>query len=236
MDFFDLFPIFQQSTHPALKGRSLRLLSLSGIAYDKEAYYFELSPRRYWVNPPGGKLTIGVRGAQVRPRAAPGSPLELLLHHIHEDWGSKPNFFPSGSTYLLEDDDYALLKGGNLQQQPDAPHLIILTAPRLGGGKMPDALAQAIYFLQLAEAPITPQTTGLLKIKHNSLGDFLSREQWTYKQLEDSAWAEVLYTEVLPTAANLRPVLAVRGLAQLWQAGLLPSGSTPASLEQKVSE
>lgn len=232
MDFFGVFPIFQQSEHPSLKGRELRLLSLSGIAYDEAAYYFELSPRRYWVNPPGGKLTVGVRGAQVRLRAAPGSPLDILLSYIRETWGSEPQFLPGGSTYLLESEQYALLPGGTWQQQPDAPHIIILTAPRLGGAKMPDALVQAIYFLQLAEPPVAPQTTGIVRIERESLGDFLAREQWSYRELQVPSWAEVLYADAVPAKANLRPVLAVRGLAKLWQAGLLPGSPAKPLLEQ----
>lgn len=232
MDFFDVFPIFQQTEHPSIKGRSLRLLSLSGIAYTQAAYYFELSPRRYWVTPPGGELTIGVRGAQVRLRAISGSPLDILLRHIREAWGSEPQFFPGGSTYLLENGQHALLVGGDLRQQPDAPHIIMLTAPRLGGAKTPDALVQALYFLQLVEPPATPQTTGIVRIERESLGDFLAREQWSYRQLQEQAWAEILYADAVPAKANLRPVLAVRGIAKLWQEDWLPSGPAKSLSEQ----
>ncbi len=232
MDFFDVFPGFQQAEHPSLKDRSLRLLSLSGIAYTQAAYYFELSPRRYWVNPPGGELTIGVRGAQVRLRAAPGAPLDLLLSYIRETWGSDPQFFPGGSTYLLEGEQYALLPGGSLWQQPDAPHILILTAPRLGGTPMPDALVQALYFLQLAEPPTTSQPPGILRIARDALGDFLAREQWSYRELQEQVWAEILYADAVPAEANLRPVLAVRGIAKLWQEDWLPSGPAKSLSEQ----
>ncbi len=232
MDFFDVFPIFQQAEHPSLKGRSLRILSLSGIAYTQAAYYFELSPRRYWVNPPGGELTIGVRGAQVRLRAALGAPLDILLNHIRDTWGSEPQFFPGGSTYLLENGQYALLAGGDLRQQPDAPHIIILTAPRLGGTKTPDALVQALYFLQLAAPPTASQSPGILRIARDVLGDFLTREQWSYRQLQAQSWAKILYADAVPAKANLRPVLAVRGIARLWQEGRLPSGHAKSLSEQ----
>ncbi|HEY88732.1 MAG TPA: hypothetical protein G4N98_03235 [Thermoflexia bacterium] len=232
MDFFDVFPIFQQAEHSSLKGRFLRLLSLSGVAYTPTAYYFELSPRRYWVNSPGGELTIGVRGAQVRLRAAPGAPLELLLRHIREAWGCEPQFFPGGSTYLLEGEQYALLAGGNLRQQPDAPHILILTAPRLGGAQTPDALVQALYFLQLAEPPTNSQSSGMLRIARDALGDFLAREQWSYQELQEQVWAEMLYTDAVPVTANLRPVLAVRGIAKLWSAGWLPCGLSKSLSEQ----
>ncbi len=220
MDLFEVFPSLRQQADPALAGRSLRLLSLSAIAYDDDAYFFELSRPRYWVEAESESPTIGVGGAKIRLRE-PSAPLDALLAHVREQWRVEPIFLPGNQTYLLEGDRSAVLRGGDWMAPP-TPHLLILTPPRLGGANTPDALAQASYFVHLHESPRPLRTVGIVRVERDALGAFLAQERWLMIKLLAQSWADVQWADEVPPKAYVRPVLALRGLRRLWNAGLFP--------------
>ena len=229
MDFFEVFPHLRAEQDASLKGRALRLLALFGIAYDDAAYYFELSRRRYWVRSAAGHVTLGVGGAQVH-LDSPRAPLKSLAHHIREAWLSEPEIFPGGPLYLLEGDRCVVLSG-TASRTLLTPHILILTPPRLGGAKMPDALVQAAYFLHLRKPPTPAGVPGLLRVERASLGDFLAHEQWPLRELLSQPWAAMLSSKSLPAEAILRPVLSLRGLRRLWQERLFPLDRIATELE-----
>lgn len=204
-----------------MQGRSLRLLNLAGIPYDADAYYFELSASRYWVQPPGAEqVTIGVGGVQVR--SVGREPLNTLLTHVRENWQREPSFFPAGKTYVLEGERIAVLD--EEQQVYQTPHLLILTPPRLGGPNMPDALVQAVYFLGLESQPQPRKTPGLLRIEQEAVAAFLGAERWSVDEIRKQLWATLQDIETLPENAAFRPVLALRGLRRLEKAGFISMG------------
>ncbi len=219
MDFFDVFPQFRTMEDPSLHNRSLRLLNLAGIPYDADAYYFELSASRYWVQPHGAeRVTIGVGGVQIR--LAGRRPLQALLSHVRESWGGVARFLPTGKTYLLDGERMAVVSADDHQERA-APHMLILTPPRLGGPNMPDALVQAVYFLALEERPQPRETPGLLRVEQQAMATFLEMERWAVDVLHAQPWATLHHTGTLPENAALRPVLALRGARRLQKAGLL---------------
>jgi hypothetical protein len=224
VDFFEVFPQFEDVTDPSLAGRALRLIAVFGIARDDSAYYFEMSRERYWRHLPDGTVAIGVSGAQAQVEDA-SRPLKPLFRHVRDAWNSEPEFFPAAHTYLVEGERYVVLNGGSFAQ-PTTPHLLVLTPPRLGGGEVPDALVQAVYFLGLRRPPYPLKVPGLVAVKREALGDFLGREGWPLLQLEAQPWAEVLSSEALAPSSYLRPVLALRAVQRLWQEGLFPPGVT----------
>jgi hypothetical protein len=220
LDLFEVFPSLRQHDDPSLKGRSLRLLSLAAIVYDEDAYYFELSQPRYWIQAESTSPTIGVGGVKLRlTRSA--APLDLLLDHLRERWRSELEFLPGTQAYLLEDDRSVVLEGSDWMQ-PTTPHLLILTPPRLGGANTPDALAQVVYFIGLKKPPRPIRTTGIVRIKRPALGTFLAEENWLLVRLLAQSWADVEHAADIPPKARLRPVLALRGLRRLMEAELFP--------------
>lgn len=220
MDFFEVFPSLQRHADPSLQGRSLRLLSLAAIAYDDDAYYFELSQPRYWVQTDSDTPTIGVGGVKVRLTRA-GSPLQVLLDHVRKSWQAEPVLLPSNRIYLLEEDRCAVLNGGDWME-PTTPHLVILTPPRLGGANTPDALAQAIYFVHLRQPPRPVRTSGIVQVEREQLSTFLAQERWLMIKLLAQSWADLWQADDVPSKAYLRPVLALRGLRRLWEEDLFP--------------
>jgi len=222
LDFFEVFPSLRRHADPSLQGRSLRLLSLAAIAYDDDAYYFELSQPRYWVQTDSDTPTIGVGGAKVRLTQA-ASPLQVLLDHVRETWRTEPEFLPGNQSYLLEEDRCVVLSGGDWME-PTTPHILILTPPRLGGANTPDALAQAIYFFRLRQPPRPSRTSGIVQVERDALSTFLDQERWLMIKLLAQSWADVRWADDVPPRAYLRPVLALRGLRRLWEEGLFPIG------------
>ena len=219
MDFFEAFPHLRQEQDPALKGRALRLIGLSGIAYDDAAYYFEVTQQRYWTQVPGGKLAIGVGGIQAKLSSSQ-QLLKTLFRQVRDVWLTEPQRVPGGGTTLLEGERCTLLSG-EYDAEVAMPHLLLLTTPQLGGGEVPDALVQVVYRVKLRKPPYPGQVPGIVRISREALGTFLSQEQWPLADLAKESWVEVLATELLPDAAYLRPVLALRGLQRLWQKGWL---------------
>lgn len=238
MNLFEIFPELTSSTAPALRGRALRLIGLSALAYDERAFYFELAHQRFWVSPPAtGTLTIGVGGAQC-PMPSLQSPVSALVRHLRKEWGSKSDYFPTGQAYLLEDGALTVLPGATLTE-PNLPYLLLLTPPRLGGGdEVPDALVQAVYLLRLRRPPSAEKVAGLLRVDHTALEEFLGQELWPLEALLARPWAALDAPRPLPQTATLRLVLALRGLRELWQSGYRPAlspGGAPLNLPQELN-
>lgn len=229
MDLFEAFPQLRRVESKVLQGRALRLLSISALVYDENAYYFELSQPRYWVRSAEGETTIGVGGAKARYEGE-GSPLEALFQHLREAWKGEPTYFPAGQIYVVEGEEAVVLQGGDLMAST-TPHLLVLTPPRLGGGEVPDALAQAVYFVRLRGQPYPVTVPGILEVQKDHLGDFLDQESWRLIRLLAQPWADLLSSEPLPEQAFLRPVLALRALRQLRQGNLFPLSLETSGVE-----
>lgn len=224
MDLFEAFPQLQAVENERLVGRALRLLSISALAHDEDAYYFELSQPRYWVRSAEGETTIGVGGAKARYEGE-GSPLEALFQHLREAWKGALTYFPTGQIYVVEGEEAVVFEGGDLMAST-TPHLLVLTPPRLGGGEVPDALAQAVYFVSLEHKPYPVAVPGILEVQRDHLGDFLDQPSWRLIRLLAQPWADLLSSEPLPEQAFLRPVLGLRALRKLWQEDLFPLSLT----------
>ncbi len=218
MDFFEAYPALQALSHPALEGRSLRLIALAALAYDREGYYFALSEPRYWIRR-DGETAIGVGGLQTRPDARP--PFRTLSRHLREIWHSRVDLPPTPHLYLLWPEDEEIVSLEGVRERWGLPHLLLLTPPRLGGEPMPDALVQAVYFLRLHRPPHPARP--LLKVEHEALPAFLARaEPWPVTELLAAPWATLLGAEQLPKDGKLRPILALRALQRLHHAALFP--------------
>jgi len=102
------------------------------------------------------------------------------------------------------------------------PHLFVLTPPRLGGGEVPDALVQALYLLPARRVGPSPDSTSLLRVNRSALADFLSVGAWPVRDVLAQPWVELLAAETPPDDALLQPVLALRALRSLMEAGVLP--------------
>ncbi|MBN2006218.1 MAG: hypothetical protein JXA21_22875 [Anaerolineae bacterium] len=226
MNLFDVYPQLNREQTRLLKNRALRLIALSGLVYDTQAFYFELGDSRFWGHLPDGSVVIGVGAAKVQPDAT-HPPHRALVRHLRRHWQCDVALFSTGHTYILgEDNQVAVL------QDVDAatPYVFILTAPQLGGSEMPDALVQALYLLPLrhwrgkAGAPGTSRA--LLRIQHEALGRFLEPVDWALDVLLEQPWAMLhnadAGTTPLPDVVRLRPVLVLRGLQDLLHAGALP--------------
>ncbi len=218
MDLFDAYPALRDLSHPVVEGRSLRLIALAALAYDREGYYFALSEPRYWIQR-AGETAIGLGGLQTRPDARP--PFQTLSRHLRQVWRSRVELPPAEHLYLLwpEDEEVVPLEG--VRERWGLPHLLLLTPPRLGGEPMPDALVQAVYFLRLRRPPHAARP--LLKVAHEALPTFLSRvEPWPVAELRAAPWATLLGADRLPDDGKLRPILALRALQRLHHAALFP--------------
>lgn len=226
MNLFDVYPQLDREQTHVLKGRALRLIALSGLVYDEQAFYFELGDSRFWGHLPDGSVTIGVGAAKVQPDAT-HPPHQALLRHLRQQWQCDVDLFPAGHTYVLgEDKQIAVLHN----VETAIPYIFILTAPQLGGSEMPDALVQAVYLLPLrrwrGKAGALRTSRALLQIQRDALERFLGPVDWALDALLEQSWATLHNAHVvatpLPDAARLRPVLVLRGLQDLLRAGALP--------------
>jgi len=217
MNLFETYPQLAQTHASVLHGRSLRLISLSGIVYDDRACYFELGDQRLWGRLPGGRVSIGVGAAKVPPDGA-APPHRALVRYLRKQWRCDVTLVPTGFAYVLGED-------GRITVLDDVaaatPYFFILTPPRLGGGEIPDALVQAIYLLPVRRWR-SKARLNLVKIDRAALPDFLEPKDWDARELQAQPWAAVQSIKPLPENARLRPILALRGLQQLLQNGVLP--------------
>jgi len=222
MNLFDVYPQLNHEQTHVLKDRALRLIALSGLVYDEQAFYFELGESRFWGHLPDGGVAIGVGAARVQPDAT-HPPHQALVRHLRQQWQCDVDLFPAGHAYVLgEDKKIAVLH----DVEAATPYIFILTAPQLGGSEMPDALVQAVYLLPLrrwrgkAAAPRTSRL--LLQIQREALSRFLEPVDWALETLLEQPWATLHHTPSLPDTARLRPVLVLRGLRDMLQAGAMP--------------
>ncbi|MBN2007503.1 MAG: hypothetical protein JXA21_29425 [Anaerolineae bacterium] len=214
MDVFEVFPQLLHENTTALKGRSLRLIALSAMVCDEAAFYFEIGDARMWGQTPQGQISIGVSPAKVRPDAH-NEPTRALAHHLRTTWRCEVSQFSAGHAYILDETRQVVVL-----KEADAalPYLFILTPPQLGGGdEVPDALVQAVYLMPLTRWRNGHRATGLLKIQREALGDFLAPPNWELPTLQAKSWAEFRLQKALPKDAQIRPVLALRGLQHLMQ-------------------
>lgn len=208
MDLFETFPELATQETPLLQGRKVRLILLSGVVYDDAAYYFQLSAARFWVQADGGPPVIGVGGVHVTPEAD-AAPHAGLLRAVRNDWRGAAEVFSAGHAYVQDETETR----HRLEALPaEWPYLFIFTPPRLGGGEMPDALAQAVYLLSLRRWRNAPRKVNLLRVARPALDEFLSQEDWTRDALAAQPWCELLPVEPLPEQATFRSMLALRAL------------------------
>lgn len=235
MDLFQAYPQLAETESPALRGRLLRLISVAGFVYDETSYYFELGQSRFWGRLASGGASIGVGTAKVQPDGS--FPLHHgLIRHIRKAWRFEAVLHPASYAYVLDE-------SGRTHVVSDVtvstPHFFVLTPPRLGGGEVPDALVQAVYLLPARRVGPSPDAVSLLRVDRSALTDFLSVDVWRVRDALAQPWAELLTADTLPDDAYLQPVLALRGLRRMVEAGVIPGKSSdpaPASLSQGLTE
>jgi len=230
MNLFEVYPHLHNEAHPIVAGRALRLIAISGVVYDEQYFYFELGAEQFWARSARGTY-IGIGGAKVRPDllrlSANNEPVQLLARAIRESWGCKVDLSSPGASFVLQEAEVGLLQTAVAH----APFLFVLTPPRLGGGDdVPDALAQAVYLLHLRRRIRDPKDTSLLSVRRAQFGTFLEQDTWQVGELLAQPWAELRAKRLPPGTAFLRPVLALRGLQELWRQGIFPldTASPPA--------
>lgn len=218
MDLFEAYPQLKSCADGMLAGRKLRLIAVAGLVYDDEACYVALSDERYWVKDSSGAVQIGVGGLQTAGTPT-GEPLHALIAQVRKTWRVAVDYVPMGTLYVLEGERHTVLPGATLME-PTTPLWLQLTPPRLGGGEMPDALAQAVYVLRLRSPWRAPRDAMALKLTYAGLEAFLAAPAWRVDELRAQRWATCYLGRPLPAGAALRPVLALQGLRQLYAAGI----------------
>jgi hypothetical protein len=218
LDLFDAYPELKERGNSALRGRSVRLISLTGMVYDADSFYFELGEQRNWGHLPGGGVAIGVGTPKVQPNDS--YPRHYtLIQHVRKQWRVQTELFPAGHGYVLDEQRRVHI----LDDTPaNVPYLFILTPPRLGGGVVPDALAQAVYLLPVARRQTNNARTSMLKVSREALPQFLAPESWALSEIRQEPWAVLRAEQPLPVTARLRPILALRGLRHLIEAEAIP--------------
>ncbi|MGC9468085.1 MAG: hypothetical protein ACP5HS_05810 [Anaerolineae bacterium] len=218
MDLFEAYPGLVEVQSAALKGRSLRLISLGGFVYDERHVYFELSKTRHWGRLPDGGVAVGVGTPKVQPDGT-YPPHQAIIRHIRKRWRCQVDLLPVGYSYLLD-------QSGRIEVLSDVeshiPFLFILTDPRLGGAEVPDALVQAVYLLPVSRFRADLVYADILRVSREALGRFLGPESWNLAEVADEPWATLLPTQPFPEDARIRPVLALRGLRRMIEAEALP--------------
>lgn len=218
MDLFEAYPELTEKGSSALQGRSVRLISLAGIVYDADNFYFELGEQRNWGHLPDGDVAIGVGTPKVQPDDTYPRH-HTLIQHIRKQWQLQVDLFPAGHGYVLDEQ----LKVHVLEDTPaNVPYLLVLSPPRLGGGDVPDALAQAVYLLPVAHGHTNNARRSMLKVSREALPQFLAPESWALDEIRQEPWAVLRAERPLPITARLRPILALRGLRHLIEAEAVP--------------
>ena len=134
-----------------------------------------------------------------------------MVRYLRKQWHCDVNVFPATFACVLNENNHI-----TVLEDVDAvgPYLLILTAPRLGGGEMPDALVQAVYLMPVRRWS-TQARLSLAKIDRDALAGFLEPKDWHLGELQAQPWAEIQSITSLPDNARLRPILALRGLQHL---------------------
>lgn len=214
MDLFEAYPELRTQEHDDIQGKSLRLIGLSALASDTSHYYFEFSKPKMWGTSNGIKV-VGVGPARVLPTSQ--RPLyAALITYIRRHWRCDGEIAPTSDVLVMNTEhelSHIQVEEGNF------PFLVMLTAPRLGGSVMPDALAQVVYHLEITRSRSTHRTN-LLRVQREHLTDFLDHDVWELRALKEAGWAEVRLHEPLPDNSKARPVLGLRALKPILDAGL----------------
>jgi len=218
LDLFVAYPELAKKGSSALQGRSVRLISLAGIVYDADDFYFELGEQRNWGRLSDGGVAVGVGTPRVQPDGTHPRH-RALIRHIRKQWRLQADLFPAGHGYILDEQHNVHI----LEDTPaNVPYLFVLTPPRLGGGDVPDALAQAVYLLPIARGHTNSTPTSMLRVSREALSQFLAPESWALDELRQQPWAVLRAERPLPVSARLRPILALRGLRHLIEAEVIP--------------
>jgi hypothetical protein len=218
LDLFEAYPELTEKGSSALQGRSVRLISLTGMVYDTDSFYFELGEQRNWGHLPDGGVAIGVGTPKVLPDDTYPRH-RTLIRHIRKQWRLRTDLFPAGHGYILDEQHQVHVLQDTLA---NVPYIFILTPPRLGGGDIPDALAQAVYLLPVAHGHTNSARASMLKISREALPQFLGPESWALDEIRQKPWAVLRTERALPMTARLRPILALRGLRYLIEAEAVP--------------
>ncbi|MBN1246226.1 MAG: hypothetical protein JXC32_01145 [Anaerolineae bacterium] len=214
MDLFEVYPDLAEHGNSALKERTLRLINLTGFVYDDHSFYFELGESRFWGRTPAGDVSIGVGTPKVRPDSK-SRPHEAVVRHLRKQWRCHTSLFAPGHSYVLEENGQVHVLR---EVTAHTPYFLLMTAPRLGGADVPDALVQAVYLLPLTGGHIGNASVSILRIAREGLTEFLTPESWNLPALQAQPWATLTQNGwPLPERAQLRPVLAVRGLRAIQQ-------------------
>jgi hypothetical protein len=218
MDLFEAYPGLAGSHNNALEGRDLRLIALSGLVYDDSAFYFEFGRRRYWGQSREGKTLIGIGAPRVQPdNQMP--PYQGLLRYVEKDWRCEAALYPAGHMYLLDEEERLSVI---TDVRAQAPYMLLMTSPRLGGAKVPDALVRAVYLVPVRKLRTLMTSVDLLRVERGAFSDFIRSDYWELSDLRSQAWADVVTDSSLPVDAQIRPVMALRSIQFLKRKGDLP--------------
>ncbi len=218
MDLFAVFPQLLNVDNAVLRDRKLRLISLAGLVYDEDALYCELGEAQHWGRASDGSVKIGVGTPKVQPTGTHPAH-RAIVRYVRLQWCCQVTLFPSAHSYLLDENGQT-----HVLHDVDAhtPYLFIFTAPRLGGGEVPDALVQAVYLLPTRNFRTDQTSKGILRVSWKGVNRFLEPRSWSLADITEASWAELILKAPLPRGASLTPVLALRGLRRLFDADVLP--------------
>jgi 8-oxo-dGTP pyrophosphatase MutT (NUDIX family) len=214
-DLFEALPTLRRVSHPLLSGRRVRLIGVSAILYDDEAYYFEVNKPRYWARRPDGTLSIGIGG--IGGRIEQGEkPLDCLRREMEEELGTGFRLQIPDRTGLIHQWEVVdWLRLGPSRKHP-TPYFVNLLPPCLGGGDMPDHLAILTFLGRPRGKPRRRDLFGLLAVERSTLDTFLSRAEWPLEELRALPGVAFDLAEGLPVGCILRPVLTARAFRALW--------------------
>jgi len=218
MDFFEAYPDLRNNKIEALAVRELRLIALSGLVYDDDAFYFEFGRRRYWGQSQEGQTLIGIGAPRVQPDAEV-PPYQGLIRYLDKTWRCDVVLFPANHTYLLDENEQLSVL---TDVEPRTPYMLLMTAPRLGGARVPDALVRAVYLMPVRRLRRLLASVELLRVERDAFPAFIESEHWNLKDLRSQPWAEVITDATLPADAQIRLVMALRSIRSLMLQGELP--------------
>lgn len=214
-DLFEALPTLRRVSHPLLSGRSIRLIGVSAILYDDEAYYFEVNKPRYWVHRPDGTLSIGIGG--IGGRIEQGEkPLACLRREVEEELGTGFRLqIPNRTGLIHRWEMVGWLRIGPSRKHP-TPYFINLLPPRLGGSGTPDHLAILTFLGQLRGKPRRGDLFGLVAVERSALGAFFSRAEWPLGEILALPGIAFDLAGDLSAGCILRPALTARAFRALW--------------------
>jgi hypothetical protein len=214
MDLFKVFPSLNTVQHTALNKRNLRLISVSGLVFDDEALYLEISPAKYWTKLPEGTDVIGIGLPKVEPDDI-HPPHQALIQYLRGVWHCETNLYLPGYAVMMDEE-----KNVSLIPDVEFPFFLHMTKPRLGGSLLPDALVQALFLLPIKTFSWqkTRSRVDLIRIQRDYFSNFMAQEVWSIDNLLIQPWCDYKGNKALPQDGAIRTVLILRGLRELFQA------------------